>query len=227
MRICPEFPSDNPVHACDSSAPPRVRFAEDAPESTHVAAPRPSGIFLVGECASEPAFDLPFECDVQELDLVALGFDMELEAVDDDDAWPIEAKAWRATSDDDPFVLELLPVVRDVAGANADAAIQLFELGEVPEDARARSSLMALGAVEPGNAGGPARTSQAFRAAMTGWRAVLRGDLDDVEACGGRMLDEWVAEIVAAIQGQPAKAPELRRALRARGVCAFGLIRAA
>ena len=55
----------------------------------------------------------------------------------------------------------------------------------------------------------------------------MRGDLDDVEACGGRMLDEWVAEIVAAIQGQPSKAPELRRALRARGVCAFGLERAA
>ena len=227
MRICPEFPSDNPALACDSSAPPRVLFAEDAPPSSSVAAPRPSGIFLLGECEVEASFDVPFEGDVQEIDLVALGFDTELEAVDDDeDPWPIEAKSGRAAGDD-PFVLELLPAVRDVAGAKASEAIQLFELGEVPADGMARAALVAVGAVEPGIAGAPARTSQAFRAAMTGWRAVLRGDLDDVEACGGRMLDEWVAEIVAAIHGQPTKAPELRRALRARGVCAFGLVRAA
>jgi len=232
MRICPEFPSDNPGLACDSSAPPRVLFAEDAAPLASVAAPRPSGIFLVGECATEPSFDLPFEGDVQELDLVALGFDTELEAVDDD-AWPFpieaeaEARMWPSASDEDPFVRELLPSVREVAGARASEASRLFERGEVPEDALVQAALVAVGAVEPGNAGGRARTSQAFRSAMTGWRAVLRGDLDDVEACGGRMLDEWVAEIVAAIQGQPAKAPELRRALRARGVCAFGLVRAA
>jgi hypothetical protein len=225
MRICPEFPSDNPVLACDSSAPPRVLFAEDTAPLASVAAPRPSGIFLVGECATEQSFDLPFEGDVQELDLVALGFDTELEAVDDD-AWPLPVE-WSSGSNEDPFVRELLPAVREVAGASASEAIQLLELGEVPEDALARAALAAVGALEPGKAGAPVRTSQAFRSAMTGWRAVLRGDLDDVEACGGRMLDEWVAEIVAAVQGQPSKAPELRRALRARGVCAFGLARAA
>ena len=228
MRICPEFPSDNPVLACDSSAPPRVLFAEDVAPIASVAAPRPSGIFLVGECATEPSFDLPFEVDVQEIDLVALGFDSELEAVDDD-AWPLPASALQGSSgsNEDPFVRDLLPAVREVAGASASEAIQLLELGEVPEDALARAALVAVGAVEPAKAGETVRTSQAFRSAMTGWRAVLRGDLDDVEACGGRMLDEWVAEIVAAIQGQPAKAPELRRALRERGVCAFGLARAA
>ena len=59
------------------------------------------------------------------------------------------------------------------------------------------------------------------------WRAVLRGENDDISTCGAAMLDEWAAAIVAGAIGAPGRATALRRELRSRGVCAFGLIEAA
>ncbi len=59
------------------------------------------------------------------------------------------------------------------------------------------------------------------------WRAVLCGENDDISTCGAAMLDEWSADIVARALGMPAKATQLRRELRSRGVCAFGLVEAA
>ena len=59
------------------------------------------------------------------------------------------------------------------------------------------------------------------------WRAILRGTSDDFTACGGAMLDEWAAGILARLLGAPAREPVLRRELRARGVAAFGLVEAA
>ena len=56
------------------------------------------------------------------------------------------------------------------------------------------------------------------------WRAVLRGENDDISSCGSAMLDEWAAGIVAAALGAPARANALKPYLRARGVCAFGLL---
>ena len=58
------------------------------------------------------------------------------------------------------------------------------------------------------------------------WRAVLRGENDDISSCGSAMLDEWAASIVAAALGNPARANALKPYLRSRGVCAFGLIAA-
>jgi hypothetical protein len=63
-------------------------------------------------------------------------------------------------------------------------------------------------------------------ATAAAWRAVLRGEVDDISTCGSAMLDEWAADVVARAIGAPGRAAQLRRELRARGVCAFGLIAA-
>jgi hypothetical protein len=55
------------------------------------------------------------------------------------------------------------------------------------------------------------------------WRDVLAGR-GDLSACGELALDEWAALILCTLLGATSRAPELRRALRARGVAAFGLI---
>lgn len=238
MRICPEFPCDNPDYACASLGSPRFVLARETtpavvlaheadeapreilPEPTSElvndadvhAAVRPSGVFLLG--AGEEA--LGGACVEEEIDASLPAFELleSLEALEQGDDLEVV----------EPFDMELMPAIRELAGERAEMAVALFEWGEVPEDPRAHTALVLAGAVD---AGYPARTSKAFRTALNGWRAVLRGDLDDIGACGGRMLDEWVAEIVAAILGTPERSPELRRALRNHGVCAFGLVRAA
>jgi hypothetical protein len=67
----------------------------------------------------------------------------------------------------------------------------------------------------------------AFRAQSLAWRAILLGTSDDFAACGGAMLDEWAADLLARLLGAPARATALRRDLRSRGVAAFGLVEAA
>ena len=80
--------------------------------------------------------------------------------------------------------------------------------------------------------GGAAESVQALldgpqRTTALAWRAVLRGEVDDISTCGAAMLDEWAADVVSQALGAPGKATQLRRELRSRGVCAFGLVEAA
>ena len=56
------------------------------------------------------------------------------------------------------------------------------------------------------------------------WRVAIEGGEADFTACGNAMLDEWSAGFLAQIT-QSALDP-IRRELRSRGVCAFGLIAA-
>lgn len=67
----------------------------------------------------------------------------------------------------------------------------------------------------------------AFAARTRAWRAILDGTSDDFEACGGAMLDEWAADLLARLLGAPSRATSLRSELRSRGVAAFGLAFAA
>jgi hypothetical protein len=67
----------------------------------------------------------------------------------------------------------------------------------------------------------------AFVVQTHAWRTILRGTSDDFEACGGAMLDEWAAELLARLLGASSRAAGLRRELRAHGVAAFGLVEAA
>lgn len=65
--------------------------------------------------------------------------------------------------------------------------------------------------------------SAGFAAITAAWRAILRGTSDDFGACGGAMLDEWAADLLARLLGAPARSGDLRRELRSRGIAAFGL----
>jgi hypothetical protein len=225
VRICPEFPCDNPKLACDSREVPSVVLLRVEAELeaispaiepwAHGADERPSGIFVRSGVPAEPEDDIadvlqsaPFAPAQAELgEVIELGAD----GVPEDGLEPV----------DDPFTADLLPAIAELSGARAALAIELLEAEIVPDDAGVRAALRAFGIAGDGG------LTPAFRTAVTGWRAVLRGDLDDVSACGGRMLDEWAAEVVAAVRGEPERVGELRRGLRARGVCAFGLVRAA
>jgi hypothetical protein len=72
-----------------------------------------------------------------------------------------------------------------------------------------------------------AEVTAAFVAQTRAWRAILLGTSDDFAACGGAMLDEWAADLLARLLGAPSRATALRRELRSHGVAAFGLVEAA
>jgi large subunit ribosomal protein L32 len=59
------------------------------------------------------------------------------------------------------------------------------------------------------------------------WAKIVRDEGGDFEACGGKTLDEFAAEIAAAIAGDRSKLEPMRRALRADGVAAYGIVVAA
>jgi hypothetical protein len=54
------------------------------------------------------------------------------------------------------------------------------------------------------------------------WQGILRGESEDFGALGP--LDEWAADVVARVVGNPARADGIRRELRRRGVAAFGVV---
>lgn len=56
------------------------------------------------------------------------------------------------------------------------------------------------------------------------WRVAIEGGEADFAACGGAMLDEWSAGFIAQLAN--AAIDPVRRELRSRGVCAFGLVAA-
>jgi hypothetical protein len=56
------------------------------------------------------------------------------------------------------------------------------------------------------------------------WRVAINGGEPDFSACA-QTLDEWSAMVVARFADAPEQMHEpIRRALRSRGVCAFGLV---
>lgn len=100
----------------------------------------------------------------------------------------------------------------------------LLATSAVPElDDAVRASLREGGIVDAADVPSPT-----FVTTVAAWRGILRGtDEDLLGACGGRMLDEWAADVVARALGAPTRADVLRKELRARGVAAFGLAWAA
>jgi len=110
---------------------------------------------------------------------------------------------------DDPFAM-LVAVLEDVARvAGADdsmLATLACLLGRTRLDASAPE------------------THGTLRAQALAWQGILRGESEDFGACGGAMLDEWCAALIAGVLGQNIRADGLKRELRRRGVAAFGLV---
>ena len=254
MRLCPEFPCDNPALFALTSLPPRLveagtRAPSEAPSLDDTAradtiepAPRTSGFFLRDEeGARVESFEPPFvpapetfEADSPNEEELALseleGFDdLELVAVGEDtlsrleDLVDVEDHEPAVVSElrpRDPFADELVEAYAAVAGENASIVRAFFVFGAVPRE-RERD-LREAGIVDADG-----RLSARYLRELESWKTLLRGEPGDLDGARGRMLDEWSAEVVSVLLGEPGRQGELRRALRKAGVCAFGLVRAA
>jgi len=71
---------------------------------------------------------------------------------------------------------------------------------------------------------GGAQRTEAFAQTVRAWQSILRGEDGDFSGCGPATLDEWTADLIARVLGNPTLAAQLRRELRRRGVAAFGLV---
>lgn len=246
--LAAEFPNDNPaLHAgaiwtCDHVVgppnPERRARPSELPAGLAVAeagladptpeplAPRSSGIFLVGLG--------PFEVELDdgggEEEIVVEDLPpMDDVAIEQSDAPPAVAEVF-AEQPADGFAT-LVATLTDLAlvhgsllAASLVAPLLEGTAGEreaASLTADAMSALVAGGVLTP--EGGVTR---AFLRGARGWASVLRGESDDLAACGDRTLDEWSADLVARLVGAPERMEALRRELRARGVAAFGLLAA-
>lgn len=124
----------------------------------------------------------------------------------------------------DPF-RTLVAVLASVAERHGGAASSIVVTRLLEGDAcpDAPQSVVDGGLVEAGQ--GTFR--EGFARQRRAWSAVLRGESDDLEACGGATLDEFATEVVSRALGHPERAPELRKEIRSRGIAAFGIIEAA
>jgi hypothetical protein len=132
----------------------------------------------------------------------------------------------------DPFavLLRVLEEVARTAGCSEDALIGLrvvMGTARVDMNTLPRASvdaLLAYGMLRLGDHG--LVRAEAVSREVVAWQGILRGESEDFGACGGAMLDEWCAGLLAKILGSPARVEGLRRDLRGRGVAAFGLLAA-
>lgn len=256
-RLASEFPNDNEalhggvtwaVLTLGAPATPVLRRDRDSgivvrgAELDRGEAGPPEGLALAELVA---AFDAP--CDAAELleEIDAFGGDGpvivdELESLDAAaaDAMVEEAMAADASacvSEDDSsaesedaylVLVDRLVELASFEKASAGRIVEhlLLATSAVPElDDAVRASLREGGIVDAADVPSPT-----FVTTVAAWRGILRGtDEDLLGACGGRMLDEWAADVVARALGAPTRADVLRKELRARGVAAFGLAWAA
>ena len=196
-RPCSEFPNDNPAlyEAVVEAVVPAAADSRGAPP----------------EAAT---------------DLLELENELELEPE------RCEAAPSTHTPDEpaDPFrsLAGVLDGVARDAGATDDLAAALrgllglerFEAAALPESS---VEALASGMQLERTAGGVQRT-EAFAQTVRAWQAILRGEDDDLSRCGAATLDEWTADLIARVIGNPVLAAQLRRDLRSKGVAAFGLV---
>jgi hypothetical protein len=126
-----------------------------------------------------------------------------------------EEEAYHETEEEEHPATEDAPAQEQVAEAREASAWQTYVavMGDVA---------MAFGATHD-VARGLALTLEADAVARA-WRVAIEGGEADFTACGSAMLDEYSAGLLAQLTG--AAMEPIRRELRSRGVCAFGLIAA-
>jgi hypothetical protein len=107
------------------------------------------------------------------------------------------------------------------AAANIGALLGKARLSRDAFEPATKKALAARGYVDAKSG----RPTPEFSVVAHAWREVLDGTSADLSACGSATLDVWGAELLSTLLGsQP---DELRRALRQRGVAAFGMLAAA
>jgi hypothetical protein len=139
------------------------------------------------------------------------------------EAAPVEATA----SGFDAFVGALSGILIERgatrAAANVGALLGQKRLARDAFDAGTRKVLVARGLIDAKTG----RPTPEFSVVAHAWRDVLEGTNGDLSACGNTTLDVWGAELLCALLGARERSDELRRALRQRGVAAFGMLAAA
>jgi hypothetical protein len=85
-------------------------------------------------------------------------------------------------------------------------------------DDECRDALCRAHVLDGGDVGGT------FDRARTAFRALLDGDAADLNGCGEQTLDQWAAELIAALSARPNEIAAIRRALRKHKVAAFGML---
>jgi hypothetical protein len=128
----------------------------------------------------------------------------------------------------DRFVLAMVRVA-----LSTSATLVAAELPLILREGRLRVSTLGAEATRALQARGyllpeASAASEAFVTAQSAWRDVLTGASSDFGSCGSSTLDEWGAALLSALLARPAgRTEELKRALRAEGVAAFGMREAA
>ncbi|HEX6274923.1 MAG TPA: hypothetical protein VFZ53_17895 [Polyangiaceae bacterium] len=243
-----EFPNDNPeLHdglvwaapAPCAPALPTLRLREGGPVRVlkpgwDPATPLPPSVAPAAAAAAPgvlAAAAKPLELDSEPA--VELAPELELEPVVESAPEPELEAAPVAESAPEPsgfasFVAALSGVLAQRgatrAAANIGALLGMARLAPDAFDAPTQKALVARGVLDAKTG----RPTPEFSVIARAWRDVLDEHGGDLAACGGATLDVYGAELCATLLDVPSgRADELRRALRQRGVAAFGMLVAA
>lgn len=124
--------------------------------------------------------------------------------------------------DDFPRLVDAMMGVLLDAGATRAAAGLRMLLDEGDVDASTLGDIAVGGGALVKQGSRIALSSEGLTTARA-WRSLLGGASDDLSSCAST-LDTWCAELLSALSGK--SADDLRKALRSRGVAAFGLLAA-
>ncbi|MEJ7727637.1 MAG: hypothetical protein WKG00_00305 [Polyangiaceae bacterium] len=143
---------------------------------------------------------------------------------------PPPSETRRAVAEDGflRFVAALVEIAEcEGAAAQAETLPALLTLEPVPVDALGPAALRALlGAGLCVESDGAVRASERLASLVQAWSGVLRRT-GDFSACGSVTLNEWAADLLAALLGDVQRASAMQYQLRRRGVAAFGMVQLA
>ncbi len=238
LTLAAEFPNDNPdlhrgviwmnleVVGEASPIPPLPRestgVAAKAAEATDAVEVSGAGEASGAVEVTQPAPASPRESGIRLLeDAKAAGPDDDVSTIVVEELEPVGDIA---VEGEDSGFDRLVAVLSEIAAAEGapDAAVLARAL-LLEQRAPPGVPAEVAAALEEGRVLAGAALTTEFVNAARAWRAILCGAEGDFSACAGAMLDEWAADLLARLLGTPARAPVLRRELRARGVAAFGL----
>jgi hypothetical protein len=247
-----EFPNDNPelhdglVWAAPTpcapalptlrlrpGAPARVLRPEWEPRSDPRASAAPILPPSAPSSVSPPPEVLEIEVAVVEPEPPAVQPELLAEPEPPAQPEPLEVTTTRAETPEAPsstngfeaFVAALAAILAERAAtraaANVGALLGRARLARDAFDAGTKKVLVARGILDAKTS----RPTPEFSVVAHAWREVLDGSSADLSACGSTTLDVWGAELLAALLSIPReRADDLRRALRQRGVAAFGML---
>jgi hypothetical protein len=223
-RASIEFPSDNPelwqLRAPLAALAILIAEAEAEAESETASIAEPVADSVAVEDASVAPAPALVEADEPSIEVIEF---------DESDFAAIENESIPPPAMPDAFQVYVRTLVEVALAAGAPGRVVeilpgmlgLARLDAQSLDAASIEGLVSANLLARKENGAIAR-SDSFVAAAQAWRATLLGEDADFSACT-TMLDEWSANLIAALAGLPNQREAFRRDLRARGVAAFGM----